>query len=453
MMKSRNLFVVCVLILLLVTACGQQQTMKQDIAVAVALTQTAAAAVQPTAATTTTPAVVNGTITGKVGLMAPPTPDMVVYALDPSSGKWASVDTSANENGMADFSLTVPPGSYQVFAFVKAGANGASATYSKDGQVLAPVTVAANQTVKDIMVQFPGQDECGRPALPGSPDGKFTAYPGPDPTCVAGVKATQQAGEAASSTSSGPTRVQFAANSSSWTTSGDLPGNGHVAFVLYALKGQAMTVSVEFTPSSGAYFFVRTADGRILLPSSNSSWTAALPGSQDYVVGIDNLPQQNIHYTLTISIPPASGSSSKSKAVYSPVSSTVCKTLQELAVDALSTSFAMQTGASFKDPVSQESGTGCTLTATGTGEQFSDPGTVTASLVNGFQGWDEKTAYQAGGPTGAATGMTRDMGLLLINVTWSPAAGITCPNDQPISECDLTPAQKVYIITVQAAQK
>jgi hypothetical protein len=455
-MKLRNLFLLSILIVSLVTACGQQQNNEQDIAVAVAavLTQTAAAP-KPTASPT--PAPVNGTITGKVGIMAPPTPAMVVYALDPVSGKYASVETSANAN-MADFSLSVPPGSYQVFAVQSGPGNSASAGYSSDGQALSLVTVASNQTVNDIMVQFPGQGDCGFSfGLPDSPDGKYKGLPGPNPACIANMKTTEAAAAVAPGSSSTPTRVQFEANTSSWGAFGDLKGGESTAFVLYALKGQTMTVTANFEPSTGAYFYVRTAQGRILLPSSTASWSAVLPGSQDYVVGIDNLTQQATHFNLTISIPPAAAPSVKpttvTKSGYGPVSAAVCQTLQELANNALSTSFAMQASAPFTNPLSQESGMGCTLTARGTGAQYSDVGKITADLAKGFLGWDEQVSYQASGPTGSATAMTRDMGLLLIKAEWAPAAGITCPGDKPISECSLTPEQKIYSITIQAAQK
>jgi hypothetical protein len=88
-----------------------------------------------------------------------------------------------------------------------------------------------------------------------------------------------------------------------------------------------------------------------------------------------------------------------------------------------------------------------------TGMQFSDPSSVMSNLVNGFQGWEEQINYQAGGPTGLATGMTRDMALLLIDVEWFPSPDANCPTDQPISACNLTPEQKLYTVQVSVAQK
>jgi hypothetical protein len=453
MMKLKSFLLLSALMVSLFTACGAQQSKEDDIAVAVAVALTTTAAAPKPAVAGPTPVVTNGTINGKVGIMAPPTPVMVVYALDPTTGQWASAETPANPNGMADFSLSVPPGSYQLFAFVSGSDSGGSAGYSLDGQGLSFVTVAPNQTVNNIMVQFPGQGDCGISyGLPASPDGKYKALTGPDPDCVAKLKANQQA---ASNNPATPTRVEFQANSTSWSTSGDLKAGQSSAFVLYALKGQTMTVTADINPSSGAYFYVRTAGGIILLPRSTTTWSGALPDSQDYVVGVDNLSQEGIHYTLIISIPPAGNASSTSskKTVYSPVSASVCQTLQEQAANAISASFTLQASASFTDPLSQEKGTGCTLTATGTGVQFSEPSQITAALVKSFVGWNEQTSYQASGASGDATGMTRDMGLLLITAQWSPAPGVSCPSDRPIGECNLQPEQKIYVITIQAAQK
>jgi len=100
-----------------------------------------------------------------------------------------------------------------------------------------------------------------------------------------------------------------------------------------------------------------------------------------------------------------------------------------------------------------ETGRGCSLTATGTGRDFPDPSEVTANLARAFVGWTEQPAYQAGGPTGAATAMTRDMGLMLIRVEWVPVLEVQCPADQPITACDLKPEQKRYSIQIQAAQR
>ncbi len=270
-----------------------------------------------------------GFITGRVRLAGPPTPPMVVYAVDPTTGLWVSTETEAAD-GEAPFTLTVQPGSYQVFAFSD---NGAYTGYAPDGWTLAEISVAADQTIAEIIVGPPGQSECGSMfGVLASPDGRFAAVPGPSEECKAAL-------------------------------------------------------------------------------------TAA----------------------------PAGG--------YGPVSLEVCRILQESASQALSVAFELEESAPFTDFVSGETGQGCKLTATGTGQNFSNPNQVVVTLVNAFVGWTEEIAYQASGPTGDMTGMTRDMGLMLISAEWTPAPEVQCPADQPISMCEMQPEQMLYTIQIQAAQK
>jgi hypothetical protein len=138
---------------------------------------------------------------------------------------------------------------------------------------------------------------------------------------------------------------------------------------------------------------------------------------------------------------------------YQPVSAEVCQILQEGATESLGLTFSMETGAPFTDYASGETGQGCTLTATTNGTSISGPYDALTKLVDGFIGWTVQPAYNADGPTGTATGMTRDSGLLLISVGWQPSADANCPTDQPITMCELAPEQKLYTVTIEAAQK
>jgi hypothetical protein len=138
---------------------------------------------------------------------------------------------------------------------------------------------------------------------------------------------------------------------------------------------------------------------------------------------------------------------------YQPVSEEVCQILQEGATESLGLTFSMKTGTPFTDYASGETGQGCTLSATTNGASISDPYDALTKLVDGFIGWTIQPAYDAGGPTGAATAMTRDSGLMLISVGWEPSPDANCPADQPISACELTPEQKLYTVTIEAAQK
>lgn len=160
-----------------------------------------------------------------------------------------------------------------------------------------------------------------------------------------------------------------------------------------------------------------------------------------------SLPAPTLETPIPLSV--AQGSTD----VYQPVSAEVCQILQEDAVQSLGLTFTIEDGMPFIDYVTSETGWSCTLISETNGAFISDPNEALAKLVAGFMGWTEQTAYAAGGPTGAATAMTRDAGLLLISVSWEPSADISCPADQPISECPMPPEKKLYTVKIEAAMK
>jgi len=140
------------------------------------------------------------------------------------------------------------------------------------------------------------------------------------------------------------------------------------------------------------------------------------------------------------------------RSTYQPIPNQYCQLLRTDAQKALGTSFTLKRGA-FTDYLTGEKGTGCIMTAKGTGVKFRSPATVVNKLKAAFIGWEENSQYQADGPTGKATAFTRDSGLLLVNVEWEPAPSAKCRNDIPIGECNLRPAQRLYTIQLQVAMK
>jgi hypothetical protein len=145
--------------------------------------------------------------------------------------------------------------------------------------------------------------------------------------------------------------------------------------------------------------------------------------------------------------------------VYEPVAKEVCAILQEDAAAALkkttktAVKFTLEAITPFTDPITGETGQGCTLKTTGTGVTFKTPAAVVNALLKGFVGFTENPDYRASGPAGESAAMTRDMALMLISVEWTPAPEAKCPQDKPISACKLTPKQKLYTIRIQTAQK
>ena len=110
--------------------------------------------------------------------------------------------------------------------------------------------------------------------------------------------------------------------------------------------------------------------------------------------------------------------------------------------------------APFSDPIGGQAGSGCQMTAEGTGADFPSFFAVAADLkaLLVARGWQEDMMYQADGPTGTASGFHRGQALCLMSVMWTPAEDASCPADQPISACDLAPEQQLYTITLNCAQ-
>lgn len=102
------------------------------------------------------------------------------------------------------------------------------------------------------------------------------------------------------------------------------------------------------------------------------------------------------------------------------------------------------------DPMSGTTGTGCQLRTAGNGVQFEDFVTLANDLRVAMNeaGWEEDMMYAADGPTATATAFRQGETLAMLNVGWQPAAEANCPQDQPISECELTPEQQLYTITM-----
>ena len=182
--KLQHLLIRMLMLGFVLAACtSEQQPDPEQVAVIVALTQTAAAAEAevPTPESTAMP----GYISGQAYGFAPPTPPLMIYALDPVTGQWAVVETDQVE-GQTPFTLEVEPGTYQVFACPIERENCAFG-YSEDGGALSTVTVSAGQTISDILVRPPGMGECGpRMGFPASPDGRFQAVEPPTEDCPTG---------------------------------------------------------------------------------------------------------------------------------------------------------------------------------------------------------------------------------------------------------------------------
>jgi hypothetical protein len=140
-------------------------------------------------------------------------------------------------------------------------------------------------------------------------------------------------------------------------------------------------------------------------------------------------------------------------AATQPIAAEACATLKDEIAEALDAPAEMSQ-APFADYVSGLNGMGCQITLTGTGETFGNfvkvAGQMNTLLTD--QGWTQDSAYLADGPTGTAMGFRQGSQLALLNVDWQPSADASCPTDQPITACDLAPAQQEFTITLNVAE-
>jgi Tol biopolymer transport system component len=64
------------------------------------------------------------------------------------------------------------------------------------------------------------------------------------------------------------------------------------------------------------------------------------------------------------------------------------------------------------------------------------------------QGWAADPLLVADGPTGTAAGYRKDDQVCWASAKWQPDDSANCPEDKPISECEVTPEQQIYTVTL-----
>ena len=142
---------------------------------------------------------------------------------------------------------------------------------------------------------------------------------------------------------------------------------------------------------------------------------------------------------------------------YTAVSDAECTEIQGQLNTALGVEVNRGTGVTAFTDLNGSTGESCQLTVTGTGANFKSV-PETAALIRQTlttNGWTADEQYAADSPTATIGALRRDNQLAAYNVEWSPADGVTCPSDQPISACaeTLTPEQMNYSITIDLAQQ
>lgn len=100
-------------------------------------------------------------------------------------------------------------------------------------------------------------------------------------------------------------RIKFETNATQATVQGNLPAYGAARYVLKALKGQTMTVSLPGMPVGSAALIIWGKDGTVLISdhAGATEWSGKLPLTQDYYIDV-RAGEAAIQYKLKVVIPP-----------------------------------------------------------------------------------------------------------------------------------------------------
>lgn len=152
---------------------------------------------------------------------------------------------------------------------------------------------------------------------------------------------------------------------------------------------------------------------------------------------------------------PATSDTTASTESDQPIDMETCTAVQSEVSSELGVDVTLEAEAPFQDIVGGAVGSSCQLSATGTGETFTNFVDVATQLVTLLedQGWVQDPQYAADSPTGTIVGLRRNTNgeeLAAVQVGWDPAPGVECPPDEPIATCaeELEPEQMLYTITI-----
>jgi inhibitor of cysteine peptidase len=100
-------------------------------------------------------------------------------------------------------------------------------------------------------------------------------------------------------------RIQFQPGAASAVVAGTMDAAGMDRYVLRAMAGQTMWVTVTATEGAGI-LVIYGADGIVLISdhADATSWNGLLPASQDYYIDVKGTPASATTYTLLVAIPP-----------------------------------------------------------------------------------------------------------------------------------------------------
>jgi hypothetical protein len=149
----------------------------------------------------------------------------------------------------------------------------------------------------------------------------------------------------------------------------------------------------------------------------------------------------------------AEATTSPDRVTVEPLPSAECEAIRAEIAQQLNVELTMQE-ADFTSEIANRQGRSCTLTATGTGEDFGNF-VDTAQKIRDIlvtDGWTENQSYIADSPSATDSGFEKENKLALMQVGWKPSEDVDCPTDQPISACDIEPSQQLFTVVIELVQ-
>jgi len=152
-----------------------------------------------------------------------------------------------------------------------------------------------------------------------------------------------------------------------------------------------------------------------------------------------------------VGAPSATTQASPAASVGAKPEMAACQDLQGVLIDGLQAHVEV-TPATFRDLANGVEQSGCQIIATGTAATVGTWTEVSERMQAALTaaGWQNGQPL-ADGPTGTVIGFAREHKVAQLTVDWQPSAGASCPADQPISDCNLSPEQQQITVKIEAA--
>jgi hypothetical protein len=133
-----------------------------------------------------------------------------------------------------------------------------------------------------------------------------------------------------------------------------------------------------------------------------------------------------------------------------PMTMEVCDGQAQAMAHALDVVEITQSDEFLEDPGKDAYGTGCQSLATGTGAEYKGPDEVVKTLGDMLveEGWTKDIALEAGSATGTGEGYRKGDQVCLASAIWHPDPSANCPQDQPVTACNVPPELQNYSVTL-----